>query len=70
MTDRDLLAGYVAVWWQAVADQLALLDDLGPDDWATPTDLPGWTVHDVVAHTAHLEAVLAGAPEETDHGPA
>lgn len=65
MTDRDLLAGYVAVWWQAVADQLALLDDLGPDDWATPTDLPGWTVHDVVAHTAHLEAVLAGAPEET-----
>ncbi len=26
---------------------------------------PGWDVHAVVAHTAHLEAVLAGAPEET-----
>ena len=65
MTDRDLLAGYVAVWWQAVADQLTLLETLDPDDWRAPTDLPGWTVHDVVAHTAHLEAILAGAPEET-----
>lgn len=65
MTDRDLLAGYVAVWWQAVADQLTLLDALDPDDWRAPTDLPGWIVHDVVAHTAHLEAILAGAPEET-----
>ena len=29
-----------------------------------PTDLPGWDVHAVAAHTAHLEAVLAGAPED------
>lgn len=65
MTDRDLLAGYVAVWWQAVGDLLALLETLDEVDWARPTDLAGWTVHDIAAHTAHLEAVLAGAPEET-----
>ena len=37
----------------------------GRNAWATPTDLPGWDVHAVAAHTAHLEAILAGAPEET-----
>ena len=37
-----------------------------PDDqWATPTDLPGWDVKAVAAHTAHLESILAGNPEET-----
>ena len=56
---------YVAVWWQAVDDFTRLLEKLGPEEWATPTDLPGWDVRACVAHTAHLEAVLAGAPEET-----
>lgn len=65
MTDEDRLAGYVDVWWHAVDDFTSLLESLEPEDWARPTDLPGWSVHDVAAHTAHLEAVLAGAPEET-----
>jgi uncharacterized protein (TIGR03083 family) len=64
-TDAARLAGYVEVWWQAVDDFTTLLEDLPADAWSTPTDLPGWDVHAVVAHTAHLEAVLAGAPEET-----
>ena len=34
-------------------------------DWHRPTDLAGWDVKDNVAHAAHLEAVLAGTPEET-----
>ncbi len=29
---------------------LALLRDLGPDDWQRPTDCTGWSVRDVVAH--------------------
>jgi uncharacterized protein (TIGR03083 family) len=29
---------------------LALLDRLGPDDWARPTDCDGWDVDDVVGH--------------------
>ena len=62
--DRARLSGYVEVWWQAVADFTALLEELPAEAWSTPTDLPGWDVHAVAAHTAHLEAVLAGAPED------
>ncbi|MFC5179450.1 maleylpyruvate isomerase family mycothiol-dependent enzyme [Nocardioides taihuensis] len=64
-SDAARLAGYVEVWWQAVDDFTRLLEELSDEDWHRPTDLPGWDVHDVAAHTAHLEAVLAGAPEET-----
>jgi uncharacterized protein (TIGR03083 family) len=65
MSDRERLAGYVDVWWEAIDDFTRLLETLPADDWSTPTDLPGWDVHACAAHTAHLEAVLAGAPEET-----
>ena len=64
-SDGQRLAGYVEVWWQAVDDFTQLLEELSADDWERPTDLPGWDVHDVAAHTAHLEAILAGSPEET-----
>ena len=30
----------------------------------TPTDLPGWDVHAIAAHTAHLESLLAGRPHD------
>lgn len=65
MSDAQRLTGWIETWWESINDFTLLLEDLGPDDWALPTDLPGWTVHDVAAHTAHLEAVLAGGPEET-----
>jgi uncharacterized protein (TIGR03083 family) len=65
MDDSRALAGYVEVWWQAVGSFLDVVEGLSPDEWHRPTDLPGWDVHACVAHTAHLEAVLAGAPEET-----
>ena len=65
MSDRERLAGYVDVWWEAIDDFTQLLESLPADEWSTPTDLPGWDVHACAAHTAHLEAVLAGAPEET-----
>jgi uncharacterized protein (TIGR03083 family) len=63
--DREELAGYVEVWWQAVNDFLDLLEAVPEAEWATPTDLPGWDVRAVAAHTAHLEVILAGGPEET-----
>lgn len=63
--DAERLAGHVETWWQAIDDFTALLEELPPEDWSKPTDLPGWDVHAVAAHTAHLEAVLAGHPEET-----
>ena len=65
MDDGPRLSGYVDVWWGAVASFTDLLEGLADEDWSRPTDLPGWDVHACAAHTAHLEAILAGAPEET-----
>lgn len=65
MTDAaDELHAYVDVWWEAVNDLTALLDKIPADAWHTPTDLPGWDVQAVVAHTAHLESLLAGKEHE------
>jgi uncharacterized protein (TIGR03083 family) len=65
VTDAERLSGYVDVWWQAVDDFTHLLESVPPEQWSTPTDLPGWDVRACAAHTAHLESVLAGGPEET-----
>jgi uncharacterized protein (TIGR03083 family) len=65
MSDREELAGYVAIWWRAVNDFLDLLEALPEEEWATPTDLAGWDVRACAAHTAHLESILAGNPEES-----
>lgn len=65
MTDQELLAGYVDAWWASVGDFVSLLEELDPDDWAKPTDLAGWDVKAVASHTAHLESILAGGPEES-----
>lgn len=65
MNDASRLAELVETWRQAVAEFVALARDVPEDQWHLATDLAGWTVKDNVAHTAHLEAVLAGAPEET-----
>jgi uncharacterized protein (TIGR03083 family) len=65
MSDAERLATYVETWWQAIGDFTALLDSLPEEAWTAPTDLPGWDVRAVAAHTAHLESLLAGGPEET-----
>lgn len=62
MTEQ--LRGYVDVWWEAVNDFAALLEELPEDAWSTPTDLPGWDVHAVAAHVAHLECLTAGGRHE------
>ncbi|MCR6033129.1 maleylpyruvate isomerase family mycothiol-dependent enzyme [Nocardioides sp. zg-579] len=64
MSDQERLAGYVEVWWRAVDDLTALLEQLPEEDWSRPTDLEGWDVRAVVAHVAHLERVLATGEEE------
>ena len=71
MSDAERLAGYVEVWWQAVHDFTTLLEKLPEEAWSAPTDLPGWDVHAVAAHTAHLESMQAGhRHEEVDIGEA
>jgi uncharacterized protein (TIGR03083 family) len=64
MTDQQELWEYVETWRGAVADLVALARELPEAEWGRPTDLPGWDVKDNVAHTAHLETVLAGGPED------
>jgi uncharacterized protein (TIGR03083 family) len=41
---------------------VAVVEGLGPDEWALPTDCPGWTVQDVVSHIIGTEAMLLGRP--------
>src|SRR3954471_21487324 len=65
-SEASRLAELVETWRQAIAEFVALARDIPEEQWDGPNDLDGWTVKDNVAHTAHLEAVLAGAPEETD----
>jgi uncharacterized protein (TIGR03083 family) len=64
MTEAERLASLVAVWWEAVDSFTRVLEHVGDDQWSTPTDLPGWDVRAVAAHTAHLEALLAGREHE------
>lgn len=58
------LTSYVDIWWHAVEDFTRLVEELPEDAWHLPTDLPGWDVQAVVAHVAHLEALLAGTPHD------
>jgi uncharacterized protein (TIGR03083 family) len=53
----DVLSGLFATW-----DSLEqLLTGLSEQQWQMPTPLPGWCVHDVVAHIIGTESVLQGA---------
>ncbi len=65
MSDQELLADYVEVWWKSIDDFTRLLEQIPAEEWSTPTDLPGWDVRAVASHVAHLEGVLAGGAEET-----
>ncbi|WP_293307307.1 maleylpyruvate isomerase family mycothiol-dependent enzyme [Mycolicibacterium sp.] len=52
----EVLEGLFASW-----DSLdSLLSGLTDEQWRAATSLPGWTVHDVVAHIAGTELMLAG----------
>ena len=52
----DVLSGLFGTW-----DSLdVLLSGLSEQQWQTPTPLPGWCVHNVVAHIVGTESVLQG----------
>ena len=57
--DKDEILTGLFASWDAID---ALLAGLSDQDWQTPTALPGWTVHDVVAHIVGTEMMLAGTP--------
>jgi len=64
----SMLDVYVKGWRESAEAVRELVTDLTPVDWATPTDLPGWSVQDTFAHLTHLEAVLAGTTPDIPTG--
>jgi len=58
LNQTEVLDGLFASW----DDIEALMADVPEADWRRPTALPGWSVHDVVAHIIGTEAMLAGTP--------
>lgn len=54
------LHSLVDAWSASAQAVLDLVQTLNEDDLDRATDLPGWTVRDIVAHLAHLESELAG----------
>lgn len=56
--DQDRIIDLLGTEWSAIID---LLGGLSAAQWATSV-LPGWTVHDVLAHLAGTEYSLAGTP--------
>lgn len=56
-----VLSGLFESW----RDLDQLVCDLEPTQWHAPTSLPGWNVHDVIAHLIGVESMLLGveAPE-------
>ncbi|MDT5339398.1 MAG: hypothetical protein QOD90_4903 [Mycobacterium sp.] len=59
LLDRsEILAGLFASW-----DGIdGVLTDVPDVQWRAPTPLPGWCVHDVVAHVIGTESMLSGVP--------
>jgi len=55
---KDRVVDLLAQEWEALGRFLGQLDDA---TWTRPA-LPGWDVHDVVAHLVGGERMLAGAP--------
>lgn len=54
------LRALVGIWQEQCNELSALARRLDELDWALPTDLAGWSVHDVFAHCAALESELSG----------
>ena len=45
--------------WNGLAE---VVSDLTPEQWDTPTELPGWSVKDNVSHVLGVELLLLGEP--------
>lgn len=57
--DVNELALYVDAWSAAADDLLAAAAEITPQQWEAPSDCPGWSARDVLAHVAAIECELA-----------
>ncbi len=57
--DQEIVDALDDVW----ASMQRLGDELDEAQWKVPTDCPGWTVQDNLAHIVGIESVILGLPE-------
>jgi uncharacterized protein (TIGR03083 family) len=68
-TTREPVLELLETVWTSIAELGATLTE---DEWATPSELPGWTAKDCLSHMAGTELALLGEPVPTvavDHLP-
>lgn len=58
------LGAYVEAWSDSADRVIELGRGLSTDEFLNGTDLTDWSVQDVYAHLAAIEAALAGAPDD------
>lgn len=58
------LSAYIEAWSDSADRVIEIGRNLSTDDFLNGTDLPDWSVQDVYAHLAAIEAALAGAPDD------
>lgn len=56
------LAQYTEALEQTWSGLISACSDLTPEQWDTPTELPGWSVKDNVSHVVGVELILLGEP--------
>ncbi len=57
--DRDSVVAVLAAEWETIAE---LCTGLDAEEWAQPTDCPGWSVQDNLSHLIGTERMLLGDP--------
>ncbi|GAA1966695.1 maleylpyruvate isomerase family mycothiol-dependent enzyme [Kitasatospora viridis] len=62
MTDNQVVQTYTDAWTHAIEAISELLAALPSDSWNRATELPGWSVRDVVSHVIGVESELLGDP--------
>jgi len=66
MDDQELVGALDDVW----SSIGSLGDDLSEAEWKTPTEVPGWSVQDNLAHIIGIEARILGRDEPEHDVPA
>src|SRR5271169_5673281 len=56
-SEKDRVVGLLRQVWSSIS---RLLESLPAEAWSRPA-LPGWDVHDVIAHLVGVERTLSGA---------
>lgn len=56
------LATFVTALEQTWSGLASVCADLSEEEWHQPSELPGWTVKDIVAHIVGVEVFLLGEP--------